>query len=450
MKIRRRFSIRRKSGLTRSLKLLFLASILFLLLMMFASSCAALDSFDLLLSGETAGDPDAEEGDSPEISADDIQPTPTIQLSRDLIVWMPPQFAPGDGSLDREMMGEQIQAFIDSHSQTAVDVRVKSETGDSSLINSLVLTAAAAPDALPTAILLPGSDLEKAVQNGLVRALDARELDGDWYPIAVDIAKLDSVLYGLPAAVDAVVMVKKAGSVDAGYVPMEYAVGLADSFAFPAGSANTLIPFILYQSGGGSFQDEFGEITLDEEILLDAFSRIDFFGRNRLFTEDLVNLNSEGDAWSEFASGNYESIFTWASRPLTDRESYSLLHFPGLGEEPYTYGKGWVWCLVEQDDLNEDLGLAFIDHMTEKEFMNAWTLESHYLPARSSSLTGMDQFSQEKIREILNSAVEIPLEDILKTLKGDIINNMQDLLLDEKSPQKALEDVTSGLTGENE
>jgi ABC-type glycerol-3-phosphate transport system substrate-binding protein len=275
-------------------------------------------------------------------------------------------------------------------------------------------------------------------------------LNADWFPAAANLARVENDLYGLPAAMDAVVMVKQAGSVDAGYVPMDYAVGLADSFVFPAGSSNTLIPMILYQSGGGSFFDESGEITIDEDILLETFSKIDSFRRNRLFPDDLINLNSEGDAWASFVSGEYESIFTWASRPLAERNSYSLMHFPGLGEEPFTYARGWVWCLVEQNDLNKEVGLALLDHMTGEDFLRNWSQESNYLPVRSSSLVGLDEQTNAKLSEILNSAVEIPPEQTVKEVKDDIINGMQDVFVGTKSPQAAVEEISQNLIGENE
>ena len=94
--------------------------------------------------------------------------TPSFIESGSITVWLLPQFDPNNETEAGRVMLAHIGTFEETFPNSAINIRIKAESGPSSIINSLQVTAKAAPSALPSVVLLQRPDLEAAAASGTV------------------------------------------------------------------------------------------------------------------------------------------------------------------------------------------------------------------------------------------------------------------------------------------
>jgi maltose-binding protein MalE len=153
---------------------------------------------------------------SPQVSTETLRPTiafPTPVQSPTsnpnfpsgpitLIVWLPPEFDPNNGSKEADLLMERLDDFSNKRTGVKVEVRIKNLEGPGSLLESLIATKEAAPLALPDLIALPGDHMQIAASQNLIYPLE-RFLSGgesnDWYDFAYDLGKYQGEQYGIPS-----------------------------------------------------------------------------------------------------------------------------------------------------------------------------------------------------------------------------------------------------------
>ena len=96
---------------------------------------------------------------APTASATAPAPTQNAGLG-DLRIWVTPRFDPANDPL----LQARLDAFAAEHAGISIEVRVKEEA---SLIESLRLTALAAPGASPDLVAFSRADLESAAAAGI-------------------------------------------------------------------------------------------------------------------------------------------------------------------------------------------------------------------------------------------------------------------------------------------
>jgi len=97
------------------------------------------------------------------------QPASEVHILR---VWLPPRFDPNADTESAKLLKHRLADFEAAHPRLKIEVRIKAEEGETSLLNSLSITSAAAPTALPDLVALSRPDLEAAVLKGLVHPVD--------------------------------------------------------------------------------------------------------------------------------------------------------------------------------------------------------------------------------------------------------------------------------------
>ena len=133
---------------------------------------------------------------------------------RTLRIWLPPRFDPSTKTDSANLLKHRLDDFAAAHPRIKIEVRIKAEDGDNGLLNSLVLTNAAASKALPDLIALSRPDLESAVLKGLVHPIDGLSAildDKNWYPYASELGHIQNIGYGLPFAGDTLIMIHRLG-----------------------------------------------------------------------------------------------------------------------------------------------------------------------------------------------------------------------------------------------
>ncbi|MCD6576471.1 MAG: extracellular solute-binding protein [Anaerolineaceae bacterium] len=358
-------------------------------------------------------------------------PTENLISSNHFTIWLPPQFDPNVDTESGKIMRGQIELFQELYPQYIFDIRIKADGGSDSMVNTMLNTSIVAPEVLPSVVLISQSDLEIAATQGIILPIKSPSSiadESDWFPFTNEMGIINGETYGLPFVADAVGLVTHEDVFGSEYVSLIEASKKLDTIAFAAGDPDGMVPFILYQSIGGNIEDTQGKPIIELEYLSSTLASIEEATRLGVFSTDLVDYLSDDQVWSSFSENEFKGILTWVSHSLAEADKYFISPLPGIGDQPYTYGSGWVWCLVNKKNTNQELSTAFIEHMIDPKFLSEWTPKTKYLPVRPSSITGWDESFRATIANILYSADLMPNKQVLSFAKSDIINAVQDLL----------------------
>jgi ABC-type glycerol-3-phosphate transport system substrate-binding protein len=340
------------------------------------------------------------------------------------------------------LLKERLNNFEAAHPGLQIDVRVKSETGEADLLNSLSITSMAAPNALPDLIALPRHDMQSAAQKGLLEPLNdlSRTLQNtEWHPYARDLSEIDGRPYGIPFAGDALVIAYRPELV---WIKSWNDILLSDSQLLLAGAdPQAEVALSLYASLGGELVDAQGDPTLDQEILTGV---LELFARGRgvtLFPEAVENLISDDQVLQEYRARRAEmAIFDFSDYRATQDGLFQPLM--SLGEESYyTFATGWVWALTSQTGENQELAVELAEYLTEDEFLAAWLEETGYLPTRALTVEGE---VDETINAVIEASYPLPSEDTLNAL-GPLMQQALVRVLNGEQPQAVARSVVEEL-----
>jgi len=336
---------------------------------------------------------------------------PTTEV-RVLRIWLPPRFDPRAATISANLLEQRLIDFEAAHPGLEIEIRIKSETGETGLLNSLSVTNSAAPTALPDLIALARPDLEAAALKGLLHPVDGLStvLDNpNWYPYARELGHVQNIGYGLPFAGDALVMVHRP---ELEITTWENILASEDVLVFPASDPQALVALSLYISAGGRIVNEQGLPTLDEDQLTQTLLMI----QNGLLVEQaflpaMANYGTDTQSMQAYRDERANIAIAWAASYQADDGIRQAL--PSLNSAPYTFATGWIWALAGSDPENQQVATELAEFLITDEFTSNWLNETGYLPTRLSS--------DSELNAILNSAHVIPSNDVLLVL-GPIMN----------------------------
>ena len=330
-------------------------------------------------------------------------PTPDSPVFFELELWVPPQFDPNAGTDASILLNERIREYLIQNPQVNLDVRVKALTGPGSMMDSLTSANAVAPDALPSLVLLSRSDLVRAVNRSLIFPIEefSSSVDeSDWYPFTQEMAIYQGSAFGLPFASNALGLLYRVNRLVGDQPSWEETIRRLDSLIIPAGDADALVTLALYLSAGGTLDAQMGKVVIDPEALTAALEILDRARRAGVVRRDILDYQTDDQAWEAFENGNSDAIITWSNRLFSAEEDLELALLPPLSEEPMTIGIGWSWCLTEKEELKREYAVALAEYLSAPEFLTQWAPVSGYLPVRPSSLNG---YSEEGLRSTLSA-----------------------------------------------
>ena len=387
---------------------------------------------------ETSDDTTDATGSPEAAAAAEATFTPTTPSNIQLTVWVPPQFSPYNETESAELLTGQFKSFMTQNPIINLDIRVKAASGSGNILDTLVYASQVAPEALPSLVLLSRADLEQAAQKGLLQPIDeiSSTIDeSDWYGFAQSMGIVQGTTYGLPFASDALGLVYRDASLTSSQPAWNDVVVQLNSLVFPAADPSILSTLALYLSAGGSVQDAQGQAFIDSDALILTLTAYQQGLKSGLISADLLNLQTDDQAWEYYEANDDEGMITWASRQLQDSEELKLALLPSLGETPITLAKGWVWCLVEPDELEQQYAGMLIEYLVKPDFLAEWSPKSGYLPVRPSSLAVWDNaVTADTISKLLNSAQLRPNTNQVSTFNNGIKTAVQEILSNQSQP----------------
>ncbi len=378
------------------------------------------------------------------------QPPPEDQQPLTLRIWLTSEFDPGSGTAAGEMLRARLEEFGLLHPGIRIETRIKAAYGPGGMLDSLSATQAAAPQALPDLVLIPRPVLEVAAARQLLFPFDAFEFidaDTDWYDYVAELARYNGLVYGVPFAYDALVLLYRPDEV--GQPPRDWTttLQLTTPLAFPAGSPQQLFTLALYQAAGGKVHDAQGRLTLAPATLASVFR----FYRQALdqgvLQPRITTYIDEEDSLQALTTERAALAVAWVSQYFqAPSGGLAAVLLPTPGGVPFTYVDGWAWALSNPESDHQEISAQLAQFMSDSAFLARWTAAAGYLPARPSALSNWPESASRTLAEqIVLAAHPIPDVAVLNTLGPAIQQPMIELFRGNLEPVEAAEEAVRRL-----
>jgi multiple sugar transport system substrate-binding protein len=335
-------------------------------------------------------------------------PTPTTRTYQNLTVWIPPQFDIEGESKAASLLKSRLQEFSKINTQVNLDVRVKSDSGPGSILETLNSASKVAPDALPSLVLISRSDLVQAASLNLLSPMEGYSgviNKKDWFDISKEMGSYQGTIYCFPFAVNAIGLVYKNIKFNNNQPSWDEVIRQSDNLFFAAGDPEALTTITLYESAGGGLFDEAERPALEVNVLTTVLSGYATASRFHRLPKTTLDYQTDDQVWDAFLSSNKGAVLTWTEHALTDLNSLNLALLPSFGSEPFTLAGGWVLCLTEPHEQDKIYSIELAEFLVEPEFQMSWSPVSGYLPIRPSSIPGYEGIEmQNTITKIMQSA----------------------------------------------
>jgi multiple sugar transport system substrate-binding protein len=376
---------------------------------------------------------------------------PASKDLRKLSIWVPEEFNPAITSSASILLQKTVTEFESQNEGVSVEIRVKADSGTSGLMESLALTSAAAPDAMPSLVLLTRSQMESIAPkgilfpfNGLTTALD----ETDWFPFARELASFKDDIYGLPVSGDALVLAMRAKKPATQSPTWDDIQKVGNTVLFAAADPQATVTLALYSSAGGTTQDVQLVPQIQTSELEKTLTLLASGAEKNIFPGWLINYQTDKPVLDLFANQQGGLVITWLSNYLTVRPADSAIYpIPSLGTESATLASGSVWALTDTNAERRQLSVRLAEYLTRSEFLAEWNLQNNSLPPRPSSLTSWpDSPLRTQLNQVALSAQLRPPADVITSL-GPAVQEATILILKKQSdPAKAAQTAVERLS----
>lgn len=307
-------------------------------------------------------------------------------------IWVPPEFSPDADTTATRLFLARLAEFSVLHPDLHIELRVKAATGPGGLLAALNATKAAAPETLPDLVALPRAVMENAATQGIIFPLDEYaffEDETDWYEFALQMARVENRIYGVPFACDALVLVSRPAAV--GEPPRDWTTTqqLGVPIWFAAGDPRAHFTLALYQAAGGGVLSESGAPAINPATLAAVYQFYADGRANGIFSAELAGLSSEEEVFAAYQRREADMAVVWLSQhwPGGDGET-AVSGLPTPGGIPFTPVTGWAWTVANPSLPNLDLSIELIRFLMDSRYLAEWTSAAGYLPPKISALAG--------------------------------------------------------------
>lgn len=414
-----------------------------LLLGIFLSSC----------TGAQVQESDSTPHPSP-TATNEIQPTqestqsppgPTI-----IRLWVPPEFDPANGTPAGNLLQDRLDLYTDQRPDIRIETRVKAASGAGGLLDSLSTASAAAPLLLPDLILLPRSSLEIAALKGLLVPFDGltNPLDeGDWYPYAQELGQIQTSIFGLPFAGNALISLYRPSDVETPATDWPSAIESGSPIAFPAAEEEAYFPLAEYLSTGAPIQDADGRPHLDNAALIQVLSFFQEAEAANVFPFWLTQFTNYEQSWETYTENQVNNAVAWIHRYLVslpgDTAAAPIITRTGT---PFTIANGWVWALSSHQTERHAVSVDLAEFLTDGEFLSQWSETSGYLPPRESALNGWSNIAlRDLVSEVVDSARLIPPNEVMTVIGPALSQATVAILKRQTTPSEAASQALESL-----
>ena len=377
-------------------------------------------------------------------------PLITPDAAPSLRLWLPPQFAPAPDMPGGIILAEQLAAFEEAKGWR-VEVRIKKAAGQGGLIDSLRTSLQAAPGVSPDVIALDTSMLAVAADS--IQPLTSFSAGDviDFYPFALQAARVNNTLIALPFAADALGF---AYSTTAYSMPPEYWSDLkpeAGVASLPLNDPTALVTLQQYVALGGALTDAAGQPTLDAVVLAQVLRDYQQMQIGGLLPPESASVLSVDESWIIYRESRASAAAVFFGNYLADRRRVAATAFAPLPTHigaRAAFARQWNYTLITGDPARQAIALELMRWLTAPENLGEWSLAANVLPARSQALSEWRETRLASAAEqLLNAAQPEPPQSVLVVVGPPVTAAVQAVLNGQASPENAATTASATVAG---
>ncbi len=370
-----------------------------------------------------------------------VSPTPTpAPASNDLnrlSIWVPAEFDPAKKTAAALLLEKTVKEFSDLNPGVTVEIRVKADSGPASLLESLALTAAAAPDAMPSIALLNRSQMEEIAKKGIIfpyNELTTTLDETDWFPYAKELATVQNSYFGMPLSGDSLVLVSRSNRTPAQTPTWDDVMKAGSTVLFAAADPLAAVPLALYRSTGGSTQDSQQLPLIQITELQKTLTLLADGAEKNIFPNWLINYQTDRQVLDLYNNQQGGWVITWLSNFLAGMPADSNIYpIPSLDSGSATYASGTVWVLADTNPERRPISVKLAEYLTRSEFLSQWNLANNSLPPRPSALAAWpDTPLRAQLNQVALASQLRPPSEIMASL-GPAVQEATVLILKKQS-----------------
>ncbi len=371
--------------------------------------------------------------------------TPGIQ---NITIWIPPQFDPSQKNEAAQSLNKLFTDFMTNNPNIKITLRIKSTSGDGSALNTMTAAKNAAPDVIPTLVMLNKEDLEAAVQKGLVYPITTTLFSEaeSWYSYASQASVINNTVYGIPVAGDALVLAYRPSKTGAAMTDWPDILSRGLRIAFVPSSSDALFPTFIYKSMGGKISNDQGQPWLDQTVLTDTLNFFLEGAQSGVFPPSLSQIPDQTQSWQLFTEGTvYMIVSRFSSYKHYLTTDMAAIAMPGFDKTPdYPMTDVWSLAVSSSNPQVQEIAVKIAEMMAEPVFNDIWTHEAGYLPVRvSDHKTWENDPNLEIVNEICPRASLIPNETILDAITPVLNEAVTNVIKSSAAPDAAAEAAIS-------
>lgn len=368
-----------------------------------------------------------------------------------LTMWVSPAFSPDADTNAADLFRQRLAAFKASHAGISLEVRTKTETGPSGLLETLSSASIAAPKALPDLILLDQASLNVATVKGYIQPLDGlvpNPAAPAYYDHALQAVHLDDGFFGLPFASETQILVYRKDQYESPPVTWSDLVNEGLPFLFPAGDPVASFTLNQYLRHGGGFTDESSLPTIAVDPLAEVLTFYQSALSNGVLSPTTRQFASAEETLAALrmqrASSGVAPLSQFLSAELFDR--IGAVPLPARNEPGASPTISWSWVIVSDEPLEQELAGELIAWLTEPEFLGPWTYALGLMPATAPALATWPQGEASAlVSSLVTTSSPSPSIEMAMTF-GPFFHEAVDAVLgDEQSPLGAAQNAASAL-----
>jgi len=366
-----------------------------------------------------------------------------------LVIWLPPQLDPNNGSLAAGILQDRLASFVKKHPQYTIEIRIKSTDGQSSLLDALESTSEVAPAALPALIALPYPSMDAAVQDGRLLSIgtSAGKLDDpDWLPYARKSAQINGQVYGIPFGGDVLVLAYH-HLIESTIPPVTWneLIDRGGIVAFPAGEPSAVVISQIYLSAGGHLTDSNGKPLIEKDPLHVTIKLLSDGAQEGVFPYWLTNITSFDQSWQSFLGQQSQYAIIWSSQYLQSLpQGIDIAPTPTVGDQSISLVKPWIWCIPSSSPVERQDSMLLLQYLSDPDFINRWSQAAGLLPVRESGLESWKSIlDSQLVTQLRRENLLIPLSSSNPSTSPLLADAVMKIIKNQVSVDQLEDDIIS-------
>jgi len=389
------------------------------------------------------------------------QPADTEETALSLTWWTPEFYSPQAPQPAGPLLAEQLAAFEASQGgQVRVNPVLKARYGEGGLLDFLRTAQPVAPAILPDLITLDVTELELAVEAGLLQPLDLL-LDGDMtaglYPFAVSAGVFDDRRMAVQHLANLEHVAYLTSQVEAPPATWDMLLEEDLPYLFPLGnpqpssvSSQTegLQHAILsqYYSTGAAVDAVTRAPLLELEPLIRLLEFYDAAAEAGVLPPGAQELTEPDAVWGVYVQGKVPLAYVSARRYLAEREALRGSGYaaaPGWAGPAAPVASGWALAIVTTDPERQRAAAELIAWLMQPGNSGAWAQAAGWLPTSPAALAAMrstpyHQFLDSQLRVAISPPIGADYVQVAARIQRAIVSVLQEDVAPAEAAQQAV------------